>query len=65
MINTIGFRQAEKALQLGLLFNPDEALAIKLVDEVVEKQERMWKKQERIKEWLQIPSKKNKYWLYY
>jgi 3,2-trans-enoyl-CoA isomerase len=63
MINTIGFRQAEKALQLGLLFNPDEALAIKLVDEVVEKHELIPKAEERIKEWLKIPSKKK--WLYY
>ena len=57
MINTIGFRHAEKALQLGLLFNPEEALNIKLVDEVVEKDELISKAEDKIKEWLSIPSK--------
>ena len=34
-IRTIGFRKAEKALTLGTLFSPEDALQVGLVDEVV------------------------------
>lgn len=36
MLNTIGQRQTELALQLGTLFTADQALSIGLVDKVVE-----------------------------
>ena len=35
MVRTIGFRQAERALALGTLFPPDQALKVGLVDDVV------------------------------
>ena len=39
MINTIGHRRSEQAIQLGKLFTPQEALNVGLVDEVVPKEE--------------------------
>jgi 3,2-trans-enoyl-CoA isomerase len=39
MVNTIGTRQTELALMLGTLFTSQQALAIGLVDEVVEERE--------------------------
>ena len=36
MLNIMGGRDVENMLQLGLLYKPDEALKLKLVDEVVE-----------------------------
>ena len=36
MLNAIGQRQTELALQLGTLFTADQALSIGLVDKVVE-----------------------------
>jgi len=35
MVNTIGYRQAEKALGLGLLYTPEKALDMGLIDEVI------------------------------
>jgi 3,2-trans-enoyl-CoA isomerase len=34
MVNTVGHRETEKALQLGLLYSVDEALKINLIDEI-------------------------------
>merc|ERR1712127_924148 len=45
MINTIGHRETEKALQLGKLYSPEEALAVNLVDELCEPNELMDKAQ--------------------
>lgn len=38
MVRTIGFRMAERALALGTLFQPTDALKVGLVDEVVSEQ---------------------------
>ena len=39
MVNTIGQRQTELALMLGTLFNPQQALSIGMVDQVVDTRE--------------------------
>lgn len=57
MINTIGYRETEKALQLGKLYSPEEALAINLVDEVVEPNNLIAKAEEQMIKWCSIPSK--------
>ncbi len=57
MLNTIGERQCEKALQLGKIFQPKEALKIRLVDELVNSNEELLKSAEnQIKKWIKIPS---------
>ena len=35
MIRTIGQREAERALQLGVMYSAEEALAVGLIDKVV------------------------------
>ena len=61
MINTIGQRQAEQALQLGKIFSPEQALKIKLVDELCESNLLMSEAEARMKEWCKIPSQPNVY----
>ena len=57
MLNTIGERQCEKALQLGKIFQPKEAFKIKLVDELVSSNEELLNSAEnQIKKWIKIPS---------
>jgi 3,2-trans-enoyl-CoA isomerase len=56
MINTIGFRESEKALQLGKMYSPEEALAIGLVDEIVEPNNVFAKAEEEMQKWCKIPS---------
>ena len=56
MINTIGHREAEKALQFGLLFSPEQALEIKLIDEIAGQDELISKAEKKVEEWLKIPS---------
>jgi 3,2-trans-enoyl-CoA isomerase len=56
MINTIGNRESEKALQLGLLYSPEEAARINLVDQVVAPDELLAKAEEQMQIWLKIPS---------
>ena len=57
MINTIGVRQTELALQLGSLFSAEEALSIGLVDKVVPDVATASALAEtQIKEFLKIPS---------
>lgn len=56
-VNTIGVRQSERALQLGSLFTPDEALKIGLVDRVLPDTEAATAVAEsELKEFLQIPA---------
>jgi Delta3-Delta2-enoyl-CoA isomerase len=55
-INTIGYRESEKALQLGKLYTSDEALAINLVDELVEPANLMAQAEKHMQSWLKIPS---------
>jgi 3,2-trans-enoyl-CoA isomerase len=56
-INTIGNREAEKALQLGTLFTPEQALDIKLVDEIVEPKDVLAVAEQEMSKWLKIPGK--------
>ena len=56
MVNTIGFRETEKALQLGKLYTAQEALDIKLVDEVVAPENLLQKAEDQMVAWLKIPS---------
>jgi len=56
MINTIGFRETEKALQLGKLYTPEQALSINLVDEIAEPTEVALKAKEAMLQWCKIPA---------
>lgn len=56
MINTIGQRQAELALNIGKIFSPQQALRIRLVDELCPKDSLMSEAENRMKEWCKIPS---------
>ena len=56
MINTIGQRQTELALQQGRFFSPADALDIKLVDEIVPKDQVVQRAEEQMKLWCQIPA---------
>ena len=57
MINTIGHRQAELSLQLGRTFTPEEALAVRLVDEIVPQREVLEAAEKQMQIWCQVPSK--------
>lgn len=57
MVNTVGHRETEKQDQLGLLYSPEEALRINLVDELAENdQDLMQRAEKQIQQWLKIPS---------
>lgn len=56
MINTIGHRQAELSLQLGRTFTPEEALAVRLVDEIVPQREVLEAAEKQMQIWCQVPS---------
>lgn len=55
MIRTIGFREADKAMALGQLYNPSQALEIGLVDELCEPSDVLVKAQEVASIWMKIP----------
>ena len=57
MRNTIGQRECEKALQVGRIFTPQEALKVSLVDELVDSANLLAKAEEQMKAWCKIPSK--------
>ena len=54
---TTGYREAERASQIGLLYDPEKALTVRLVDEIydADEGELMCKAQEEINKWLKIP----------
>lgn len=54
-VNSIGQRQAEHGLQLGLLYSPSNAKSIGLVDEIVELDSVEQTAHEELKKWLKIP----------
>ncbi|XP_006979002.2 enoyl-CoA delta isomerase 1, mitochondrial [Peromyscus maniculatus bairdii] len=54
-VNTIGHRAAERALQLGTLFPPAEALKVGVVDEVVPEDQVHSKARAVMAQWLAIP----------
>ncbi|EAW85525.1 enoyl-CoA delta isomerase 1 [Homo sapiens] len=53
--NTIGHRAAERALQLGLLFPPAEALQVGIVDQVVPEEQVQSTALSAIAQWMAIP----------
>ncbi|XP_006874023.1 PREDICTED: enoyl-CoA delta isomerase 1, mitochondrial [Chrysochloris asiatica] len=55
MVNTIGHRASERALQLGLLFPPAEALQVGLVDQVVPEDKLQSTALSVMAQWLAIP----------
>lgn len=55
MTNTVGHRNTEVALQLGLLFNPSEALKIGLVDQLVPEDQVLTTATKSMTKWLAIP----------
>lgn len=55
MKSTIGNRQTELSLQLGKLYNSEEAKAIGLVDKVVEPEMLEMAVKEELSQWLKIP----------
>jgi len=56
-IDTVGQRQAELGLSLGVLYKSKEALAIGLVDELVPKDQVLIRSQEEAAKWAKIPPK--------
>ncbi|XP_008144641.2 enoyl-CoA delta isomerase 1, mitochondrial [Eptesicus fuscus] len=55
LVNTIGHRAAERALQLGLLFPPAEALQVGIVDKVVPEDQVQSTVLSVMAQWLAIP----------
>lgn len=55
MINTVGHRTTEMALQLGLLYSPAEALKIGLVDQLVPEDQVLTTATETMTKWLAVP----------
>lgn len=57
MLNTVGFRQTEMALQLGTMFKTEEALNIGLIDKVVPQEEVLSAAQQEMQRWFKIPGR--------
>lgn len=57
MANTVGHRETEKGLQLGLLYSAPEALKIGLVDQLVPEDKVLNTATETMSKWLAIPGK--------
>ncbi|XP_044037807.1 enoyl-CoA delta isomerase 1, mitochondrial-like [Siniperca chuatsi] len=55
MMNTVGHRTTEIALELGLLYNPSEALKIGLVDQLVPEDQVLTTATQTMTKWLAIP----------
>ncbi|XP_022603679.1 enoyl-CoA delta isomerase 1, mitochondrial [Seriola dumerili] len=55
MKNTVGHRTTEIALELGLLYNPSEALKIGLVDQLVPEDQVLTTATQTMTKWLAIP----------
>ena len=55
LINTVGHREAERALQTGRLYSPQEALSVGMVDEVTPQDEVLTTVDKAMKDWLKIP----------
>lgn len=55
MVNTVGHRTSEVALQLGLLYNPQDALKVGLVDLLVPEDQVLTTATQTMKKWLAIP----------
>lgn len=59
-MNTIGHRASERALQLGLLFPPAEALRVGIVDEVVPEDQVQSTALSVMTQWLAIPGEEHR-----
>lgn len=55
LVNTIGHRASERALQLGLLFPPTEALQVGMVDRVVPEDQVQSTALSVLAQWMAIP----------
>uniref|UniRef100_A0A8C5KPZ0 Enoyl-CoA delta isomerase 1, mitochondrial n=2 Tax=Jaculus jaculus TaxID=51337 RepID=A0A8C5KPZ0_JACJA len=55
LVNTVGHRTAERALQLGMLFPPAEALQVGMVDQVVPEDQVQSKALSVMAQWMAIP----------
>ncbi|XP_076609750.1 enoyl-CoA delta isomerase 1, mitochondrial [Chaetodon auriga] len=55
MINTVGHRTTEIALELGLLYKPSEALTVGLVDQLVPEDQVLTTATQTMTKWLSIP----------
>lgn len=55
LVNTIGQRAAERALQLGLLFSPAEALQVGIVDQVVPEDQVQSTALSVLAQWMAVP----------
>ncbi|MEQ2200708.1 hypothetical protein XENOCAPTIV_001926 [Xenoophorus captivus] len=55
MVNTVGHRNTEVALQLGVLYKPAEALKIGLVDQLVPEDQVFPVASQTMTKWLTIP----------
>lgn len=55
LVNTVGHRHAEMALELGLLYKPSEALKIGMVDQLVPEDQVLSTAAQTMKMWLAIP----------
>lgn len=59
MVNTIGLRETELALQMGKLYSPQEALSVGLVDQVSALDEVPAAVTATMKQWLKVPGDDN------
>ena len=57
MVNVIGQREAERALQLGHLYSGEEALKVGLIDELVAPADMEERVQLQLAQWLRVPPK--------
>lgn len=55
MVNTVGHRSTERALQLGQLHSPTEALEMGLVDKLVPEDQVIATATQTMTKWLAIP----------
>ncbi|KAL6476199.1 hypothetical protein MHYP_G00146980 [Metynnis hypsauchen] len=55
MVNTVGYRIAEEAIQFGVMYSPADALKIGLVDQVVPEDKVFSTAKETMEKWFDIP----------
>ena len=54
MLNTVGHRETERALQLGHLYGADEALRVGLVDRLCPEDQVVKEAEEEMSRWLRV-----------
>lgn len=55
MINTVGHRKTDRALQLGELYSPEQALSIGLIDKIEPLDSVVKSAEDEMARWLKIP----------